>query len=119
MTGASDDEAQQAGGRPFPRGRGAPRRNQTIGTAALAMSPAHTRKGAQPSVPIHASSAGPSAKPMEMTVAYTATVRPRLRCSAMWHTHASPAIQRKLSAIPRIEAQREPHVDVDVGWAAR
>ena len=59
-----------------------------------------TRNGVQPSVPVIDRISGPRAKPADTTMPKIAMMRPRCVSVAAWFTHASPAIHRKLAAIP-------------------
>ena len=59
-----------------------------------------TRNGAQPSTPVIDRIRGPRAKPADTTMPKIAMMRPRCVSDAEWFTHASPAIHRKLAAIP-------------------
>jgi len=53
-----------------------------IGTREAAISAVPTAKGSQPSEPTRLRMAGPTAKPIDRTVAYTPMTRPRLAAGA-------------------------------------
>ena len=59
-----------------------------------------TRNGAHPPAPVSDRIRGPRAKPADTTMPKNAMMRPRCDSAAAWFTHASPAIQRKLAAMP-------------------